>query len=80
VYLSSSEFAARKEEVFDGYYRDLGGCVLKLKGRDFWTFHRQRLREMGCEMEWDRVARATLREVLVEAKSPLTHYERLLLS
>ena len=66
------EFAARKKQVFEAYYRSLGGCVLKLKGRDFWTFQQLRLREMGCEIDWARVAKATLREAVVEAKNPVT--------
>jgi len=70
LYLSAPEFAVRKKEVFDAYYRDLGGCVLKLMGRDFWAFHQRRLREMGCPMDWGQVAKATLREIVVEARNP----------
>jgi len=72
LYLREPEFAARKKQVFEAYYRSLGGCVLKLKGRDFWTFQQLRLREMGCEIDWARVAKATLREAVVEAKNPVT--------
>ena len=52
LYLTAPEFAARKVEVFDGYYRGLGGCMLKLKGREYWKFHRSRLLELGCPWEW----------------------------
>jgi hypothetical protein len=72
LYLDPAEFAARRTQVFDGYYRALGGCVWKLKGREFWNFHRSRLSEMGCELEWVRVARAAIAEAADEAKNPVT--------
>jgi len=72
LYLSASEFAARKKEVFEGYYRDLGGSLLQLKGRKFWDFQRSRLREMRCEFKWTKVAKAAIQEVLTEARNPVT--------
>jgi glycosyltransferase involved in cell wall biosynthesis len=70
LFLSDSEFASRKREVFDGYYRGLGGCLLKLKGRDFWKFHERRLQEMGCDLQRDRVRREAMKELLHEARNP----------
>ena len=71
-YLTPSEFAERKQVVFDGYYRDLGGCVLKLKGSEYWKFHRSRLRELGCQWDWSAIARGTINEIVTEAKDPVT--------
>ena len=71
-YLTAAEFAARRQEVFDAYYRDLGGCILKMKGREYWTFHRSRLRELGCQLEWSSIAKATFNEIVTEAKDPRT--------
>jgi len=70
-YLTASEFAERKQLVFDAYYRNLGGCVLKMKGSAYWKFHRSRLRELGCELEWSSIARATISEIVTEAKDPV---------
>jgi glycosyltransferase involved in cell wall biosynthesis len=78
VYLSAPEFAARKKEVFDSYYRGLGGCLLKLKGREFWNFHRSRLREVGCELAWARIAKAAILEAVTEAKNPVTAMRKVL--
>jgi hypothetical protein len=72
LYLTAAEFAARKEEVFNGYYRGLGGCLLKLKGRKFWKFHRSRLREIGCQLDWTQIAKGTINEIVTEAKDPVT--------
>lgn len=72
VFLSETEFKTRKKSVIDSYYRDLGGYVWKLKGREFWKFHQKRMREMGNRLEWGRVARAAIQEAAIEARSPLT--------
>jgi hypothetical protein len=72
LYLTAPELAVRKEEVFELYYRSLGGCVLKLRGLEFWRFHRSRMREIGCPLEWPRVVSATIREIATEAKDPIT--------
>ena len=71
-YLTAPEFAERKQVVFDRYYRDLGGCVLKLKGSEYWKFHRSRLRELGCHWDWSAIARGTINEIVAEAKDPVT--------
>lgn len=77
-YLSTAEFSTRKKEVFDAYYRGLGGSLLKLRGREFWGFHRLRLHEVGCELEWPRVARAAIQEAITEARHPATAMRKVL--
>lgn len=71
LYLEAEEFAARQKRVFDEYYRFLGGGVWKLKRRAFWEFHCSRLNQIGCGIEWARVARAAIAEALAEARDPL---------
>ena len=71
-YLSPTEFTERKKEVFDAYYRGLGGYILKMRGREFWNFHRSRLREIGCDLSWGRIAREAIKEAVTEAKNPVT--------
>jgi glycosyltransferase involved in cell wall biosynthesis len=77
-YLTNAEFRARTAEVLDGYYRGLGACILKLKGREFWNFHRTRLREIGLELAWTKVGKAAIRRVLTEAKNPAIAMRKLL--
>jgi glycosyltransferase involved in cell wall biosynthesis len=72
VFLTGEEFQLRKSEVFNQYYRSLGGDLLKLRGLEYWRFHRTRLHEMGCELDWTRVAKESLAEALSEARHPLT--------
>ncbi len=78
LYLSAEEFTTRQKQVFDAYYRALGGCLLKLKSSAFWTFHRSRFGEMGCEWEWDRIVGAAIREAVTEARNPATALRKLL--
>ena len=72
AFLSDEEFIARKEKVFAHYYRCLGGSVWKLKGREYWRYHRSRLKDLGMKWERGRIAKAAIREAVVEAKEPLT--------
>lgn len=71
-FLDADEFAARRTDVFDGYYRSLGGNVWKLRGRDYWRFQRAGLADLGVDFEWGRVAAAAWKEALSEARDPVT--------
>jgi len=71
-YLTETEFHSRSKEVFDAYYRGLGGCLLKLRGNEFWGFQRSRLGEMGVKLAWDKVVKGAITEVASEAKNPVS--------
>jgi len=68
--LSHDEFVARRDELLEGYYQWLGGCVWKLKGTEFWTFHRSRLRELGHPLRSMRIAKWAVTEMLQELRHP----------
>jgi len=72
IFLSPEEFQARKQYVFDSYYRALGGCLLKGRNRKFWTFHRDRLNAVGQPLDWRRVLGASFKEMATEARNPVT--------
>lgn len=69
-FLEPSEFAARRVEVFDDYYRNLGRALLHMSGREFWRFHQARLRDLGLALDKPRIARAALGVALSKARSP----------
>jgi len=54
IYLTPEETARKLDMVFDSYYEMLAKSALRLRGRDFWTYHRDQLRECGYAL--DRVA------------------------
>ena len=70
TYLSHDEFVSRRDELLEDYYQWLGGCVLKLKGTEFWNFHRSRLKELGHPIRWTRIAKCVFKEMLLELRHP----------
>jgi glycosyltransferase involved in cell wall biosynthesis len=78
IYLTEDELAARKRDCYAGYYRYLGGCVLKLKGLDFWRFHSRGLKSLGTQMQRAKILIAAAREVLEESKHPKTAAKKLM--
>jgi hypothetical protein len=75
-YLTEAELTTRREQVFEAYYRGLGGALLKMKGSGFWAFQRSRLAEMGCRLTWPRVVRAAVAEAVAEAKNPMAAMQK----
>jgi glycosyltransferase involved in cell wall biosynthesis len=77
AYLKEEEFELRKRHLFLGYYRWLGGSILKMKGREFWEYQTSRLRDLGYPIQWGKVLNATLHEVLDEMQNPRVALEKL---
>ena len=71
LYLSEAELALRKEQLLAGYYRLLGGCLLKMKQRDFWKFHEAGLSRIALSLDRRRVFREAIRELVTELRMPL---------
>ena len=80
IYLTEQELIARKKEVFDQYYRFLGGCFLKMRGQEFWNFQRTRLNELGCELQWRYVAAGAMSETFEEIRNPRVAFGKLVQS
>jgi glycosyltransferase involved in cell wall biosynthesis len=72
LYLSEGELAARLEELLADYYRGLGGCMLKMKGPEFWEFHKSGLNNIGYALDRRRVLVEAIREFATELRSPVT--------
>jgi glycosyltransferase involved in cell wall biosynthesis len=72
LYLSENELEGRLVEVLAGYYRGLGGCVLKMKRRDFWEFQKAGLSRIGYSLDRRQVLIEAMREFFTELRSPLT--------
>jgi glycosyltransferase involved in cell wall biosynthesis len=56
LYLTEAELCQQLERTIAEYYRVMGGYVWKLKDREFWTFHRSRLRTLGYPLSVGRLA------------------------
>ena len=77
IYLSEAEFEERKRVYLEGYYRWLGGSVLKLREKEFWNYHTSRLSEMGYPIQWTKVVRATVEEIVDEIRRPSVAFAKL---
>jgi hypothetical protein len=55
VYMEPHEFRIALESHLRIYYRFLGRSILQRRSRQFWTFHRQKMAELGYPMNRWRV-------------------------
>jgi hypothetical protein len=78
VYLTEKEFDKLKMETIESYNRFLGRCVLKIKGRELWAFHRSRLKELGYPISWREVIKSTIDEITDEIQEPKVAFRKLL--
>jgi glycosyltransferase involved in cell wall biosynthesis len=78
IYLSAREFEIRKRQVLEEYHRWLGGCVLKIRGIDFWKFQVHNLYRLGCPIQIDKIIRAAICECIYESRHPRSALHTLL--
>jgi glycosyltransferase involved in cell wall biosynthesis len=71
-YLSATERSAQLDRLLAGYYRYLGASVLKMRGRDFWAFHKSGMARLGYTLDWKCVIFEAIREFAIELRSPVT--------
>jgi glycosyltransferase involved in cell wall biosynthesis len=71
-YLSQDELATRLKELLTDFYRVLGRCVLKMRGRDFWEFQKTSLNRIGYALNHRRVLIEAVREFATELGNPVT--------
>ncbi len=69
-YLTPDEFRQRRADVLREYYSTLGRGLLKMRGADFWSFHRRRLGDLGLKLEGTRVAQGALQVACAEFRHP----------
>ena len=59
-FLTEAEYERRCGERFEAYYGLLAYHAAHLRGREFWRFHRRRLAQLGCRLDWTRVMRMAM--------------------
>jgi glycosyltransferase involved in cell wall biosynthesis len=77
IYLTEQELAHRKKQVLQKYYRYLGGCILKLKEREFWQYHMRELQNLGYPIKWSKVMKEALIEIVTELHHPRVAFDKL---
>jgi glycosyltransferase involved in cell wall biosynthesis len=64
VCLSEEEHKRGLERILRNYYRFLARSVFELKGSEFWNYHRNELKRLGCPLSVARMAKAMLIELV----------------
>ena len=62
VYLDEAEYATRREEVIQDYYRMLARHVLREADPEFWSYHNKLLDELALPFQPHRLARPLVHE------------------
>jgi glycosyltransferase involved in cell wall biosynthesis len=63
IYLAPEEFERRREELLDDFYDLLALGVVNFRGRDFWAYQKNTIRELGYPFLGLRTGRAVLNKV-----------------
>ncbi|HEX8948606.1 MAG TPA: glycosyltransferase family 2 protein [Dissulfurispiraceae bacterium] len=78
VYFSEEELETRINKFLEGYYRFLGGCMLKLRERAFWKYQTGRFKELGYPILWRKVIKGAIDEVRDEMQQPRNAFHKLM--
>lgn len=76
--LSADELDRRLNELLEEYYRFLAICLINLRDKKFWNFHKTRLNEVGCSLDHIKLAKAVSAKMLDLLLNPKETVERLL--
>jgi hypothetical protein len=60
VFLNREEIESRFEELLSIYYKLLAVGVVNFKGSEFWSYHRNRMNEIGIGFDYIRLVKASL--------------------
>ena len=69
-YLSQEEYEKERIAKIEAYHRWLGGCLLKLKGSEFWNYQIRALKRLGCPIRWTKIIKGSIDEIKEEIRRP----------
>ncbi|MBV9339492.1 MAG: glycosyltransferase family 2 protein [Acidobacteria bacterium] len=78
VYLTKGEFERRLKQLFDSYYEFLAISAVNFREKEFWSYHKKQLRELGRPLEETRLAKAIAIKLLDLALNPKLTIEKCL--
>ena len=70
VFLTPKQFGRKKREYMRMYYACLARRALNLRGRRYWRFHNERLKQLGLSINFFRVAAIAPIEIVKLCFSP----------
>jgi glycosyltransferase involved in cell wall biosynthesis len=74
VYLEKEEYERLLSEKIKHYYRSLGRSVFQNRGKEFWSYHREKLKKMGFPLNSLRLTASAARYLSSLAFSRLWPY------
>lgn len=80
VYLGRQEYEKYLGQKMENYYVFLGKCVFQRRGQKFWSYHKDKLEELGSPLSRVKLTRAVLRELYLIFMRNLMHPRETLLN
>jgi len=77
IYLTPEERKVRLAEANKRYYRFLAACVLDMRSKEFWNYHRTRMHVLGEDIDNFKLARYVLYRILDGILNPKRAIEAL---
>ncbi|MDR7554849.1 MAG: glycosyltransferase family 2 protein [Armatimonadota bacterium] len=76
VYLTHDEYERLWRARVRAYYGFLGQNVLRRRSREFWTYHKERLDDLGLPLTASRVVAGLIREAVQVVLHPVREFRR----
>jgi glycosyltransferase involved in cell wall biosynthesis len=70
IYLTDEERTLRLRQATKRYYRFLAQSVLELRNKEFWDYHRGRMRELGTGINYFKLGRYVVYRILDAVLNP----------
>ena len=77
AYLTKEEYQTRYRETFRNYYTFLAQSVLERRNKEFWDYHRKRLKAVDMKIDYFRLGRNVLYRIADYVFNPKRTLERL---
>jgi glycosyltransferase involved in cell wall biosynthesis len=78
LYMTVDERDKRFKELMDQYYEFLGVSAVNFREKDFWSFHKRRLKELGYPLSSIKLGGATCKKVADLLLNPKQTVEKVL--
>ena len=78
IYLNTNELEARLKEVLRTYYEYLAARVIEFRDREFWHYHKKRMRDIGLDIDRHALSKAIFVKIINLMLNPKQTIEKAL--
>lgn len=79
-YLNREEYEQKLTEHINGYHEFLAANTIRFRGKEFWDYHKSRLKELGYPLETSALFKAGMVKALKEIVNPEQAIKKLCLT